>query len=148
RRGKLTRTVIVCRRSKPTRNNVRLTIWLDRLACRKLCQNRLAAPSVLVCRIRQTNTENGRKPIRCSATEGAPMVGAVDAAKQVLSADEAVLYGIFGIIGNSGYFPPREFLNEFLMVGSDPCDQDGRMGRWKPFALSPGEYDEVKAWWV
>ena len=76
------------------------------------------------------------------------MAGIVDAAKRVLTADEAVLYGIFGVIGVSGYFPPREFLNEFLMVGSDPCDQDRRMRGWQPFFLSPTEYDEVKAWWV
>jgi len=76
------------------------------------------------------------------------MAGTVDAAKRVLVADEAVLYGIFGVIGGSGYFPPRDFLNEFLMVGSDPCDQDGRMDGWRPFTLSPSEYDEVEAWWV
>ncbi len=76
------------------------------------------------------------------------MAGAVDAAKRVLAADEKMLYGIFGVIGGSGYFPPREFLNEFLMVGCDPCDQDARMDRWQPFALSPGDYDEVKTWWV
>jgi hypothetical protein len=76
------------------------------------------------------------------------MAGAVDAAKRVLTADEAVLYGIFGVIGGSGYFPPRQFLNEFLMAGCDPCDQDGRMGGWQPFTLSPGKYDDVKAWWM
>jgi len=75
------------------------------------------------------------------------MAGAVDTAKLILEADEAVLYGIFGV-GRSGYFPPREFLNEFLMVGHDPCDQDRRMEGWQPFALSPGEYDEIKVWWV
>ena len=52
------------------------------------------------------------------------MAGAVDAAKRVLAAGEAVLYGIFGVIGGSGYFPSLEFLNEFLMVGCDSCDQD------------------------
>src|SRR5262245_16266178 len=57
----------------------------------------------------------------------------LDVAKQVLTADEQVLYGIFGHIGTSGYFPPYEFLNEFLMVGCDPCDQDGRMANWQPF---------------
>ena len=39
------------------------------------------------------------------------MMGAVEGAKRVLKADEAVLYGIFGVIGASAYFPPREFLN-------------------------------------
>jgi hypothetical protein len=76
------------------------------------------------------------------------MAGEVQAAKAVLEADEAVLYGIFGVIGSSGYFPPRAFLNEFLMVGSDPCDQDERMDRWQPFMLAPSEYEEIKAWWV
>lgn len=76
------------------------------------------------------------------------MPGAIDDAKRVLAADENVLYGIFGLIAGSGYFPPREFLNEFLMVGSDPCDQDGRIRRWKPFELSSIDYDEVKAWWA
>ena len=76
------------------------------------------------------------------------MPGVIDVATRVLTADEAVMYGIFGVIRLSGYFPPREFLNEVFMVGYDPCDQDGRMDGWEPFALSPGEYDEVKAWWV
>jgi hypothetical protein len=76
------------------------------------------------------------------------MAGAVDTAKEVLEADTAVLYGIFGHIGGTGYFPPREFLNEFLMVGCDPCDQDRRMGHWRPFTLSPEQYDEIKIWWV
>jgi hypothetical protein len=72
----------------------------------------------------------------------------VEIAKQVLTANEAVLYGIFGVIGGSGRFPPRAFLNEFLAWGSDPCDQDGRMAPWKPFALSADEYRAVFAWWV
>lgn len=76
------------------------------------------------------------------------MVGAVESAKRVLAADEAVLYGIFGVIGSSGYFPPRNFLNEFLMQGHDPCDQDQRLSGWQPFALSPEEYQEVKTWWT
>jgi hypothetical protein len=76
------------------------------------------------------------------------MAGAVETAKRVLVADEAVRYGIFGMIGTSGFFPPRAFLNEFLMGGCDPCDQDGRMGHWQPFSVSPEEYQELKAWWV
>jgi hypothetical protein len=72
----------------------------------------------------------------------------LDTAKQVLAADEAVLYGIFGVIGSSGFFPPRGFLNEFLMRGHDPCDQDGRMAPWRPFAVSPEEYRDLKAWWA
>lgn len=76
------------------------------------------------------------------------MAGAVATAKRVLAADESVLYGIFGVIGRTGYFPPRQFLNEFLMIGNDPCDQDGRMDRWQPFTLSQDEYDQVKWWWA
>jgi hypothetical protein len=76
------------------------------------------------------------------------MAEAVDAAKRVLTSNEKVLYGIFGLIGGSGYFPPHEFLNEFLMLGSDPCDQDARMGHWQTFALSSDEYEEVKMWWI
>jgi hypothetical protein len=72
----------------------------------------------------------------------------VETAKRVLTANEAVLYGIFGQISAFPYFPPRPFLNEFLMGGSDPCDQDRRMGTWTPFALSSEEYREVKEWWA
>lgn len=70
------------------------------------------------------------------------------AAKQVLATNEKVRYGIFGQIGASGYFPPREFLNEFLMKGMDPCDQDGRMSPWRPFAVTPEEYRDLKEWWI
>lgn len=84
-----------------------------------------------------------------SRLEGSkPMQKTVKAAKRVLEANESVRYGIFGMIEDTGYFPPRAFLNEFLMVGDDPCDQDNLMGRWEPFSLSPEEYDDVKAWWV
>jgi hypothetical protein len=76
------------------------------------------------------------------------MSDSVKTAKWVLEADEVVLYGIFGIIGGSGYFPPREFINEFLMVGHDPCDQDGRMESWHPFILAPDEYDVITSWWA
>ena len=72
----------------------------------------------------------------------------VERAKDILLADSAVLYGIFGVIENSGHFPPDTFLNEFLMGGHDPCDQDYRMPSWKPFSLSHAEYAEVKDWWV
>ena len=76
------------------------------------------------------------------------MLGSLEAAKRVLTANEAVLYGIFGVIGGSGVFPPRAFLNEFLARGSDPCDQDGRMGGWEPFAVPPEEYPPLLAWWA
>ncbi|MBN0989928.1 hypothetical protein [Amphritea pacifica] len=71
----------------------------------------------------------------------------VELAKDVLTKNSNVLYGIFGVIASSGYFPPSPFLNEFLMVGYDPCDQDERMGRWRPFFLSDDEYDQVLGWW-
>lgn len=72
----------------------------------------------------------------------------VETAQRVLAANVAVQFGIFGIIDGSGYFPPREFLNEFLKAGSDPCDQDRQMGRWTSFELSPNEYNEVAEWWI
>lgn len=75
------------------------------------------------------------------------MPNSVDMAKRVLAADEAGLYGIFGIIGTSGYFPPRAFLNEFLERGYDPCDQDGRIDPWAPFTLTADEYVDVLSWW-
>ena len=68
-------------------------------------------------------------------------------AQRVLSDNAKVLYGIFGIISASGYFPPHSFLNEFLMGGSDPCDQDGRMENWRPFELSNREYLLILSWW-
>ena len=68
-------------------------------------------------------------------------------AKRVLSENTKVPYEIFGIIDTSGYFPPRLFLNEFLIGGSDPCDQDERMENWTPFALSEEEYSIILSWW-
>jgi hypothetical protein len=72
----------------------------------------------------------------------------VETAKKILTANTAVLYGVFGAIDSSGFFPPRKFLNEFLAQGSDPCDQDGRMGRWPSFSLSTEDYAEIKKWWL
>lgn len=72
----------------------------------------------------------------------------IDHAKRVLEDNTNVLYGIFGIISGSGYFPPLPFLNEFFLTGSDPCDQDGRMGSWRRFALTLSEYEVVKTWWI
>jgi len=69
-------------------------------------------------------------------------------AKKTISDNSKVLYGIFGVIESSGYFPPFEFLNEFLMQGEDPCDQDGRMKSWKPFLLDEAEYSLIKNWWL
>lgn len=45
----------------------------------------------------------------------------INYAKRVLDENTKVLYGIFGVISGSGYFPPLPFLNEFLMAGSDSC---------------------------
>ncbi|WP_082568754.1 hypothetical protein [Rhizobacter sp. Root1221] len=70
------------------------------------------------------------------------------AAKEVLAANEEVRYGIFGVVGGSKVFPPRTFLNEFFAGGNDPCDQDGRMGSWRPFSVTEHDYLEIKAWWV
>ncbi|URG53896.1 hypothetical protein IG605_006225 [Pectobacterium quasiaquaticum] len=71
----------------------------------------------------------------------------INNAKRILDENTKVLYGIFGVISSSGYFPPLPFLNEFFLVGSDPCDQDGRMGCWRPFTLILSEYEVVKEWW-
>jgi hypothetical protein len=65
-------------------------------------------------------------------------------AKNVLLENATVMYGVFGVIEESGYFPPREFLNEFFMSGHDPCDQDRRMKPWIPFAVSDEEYLAIK----
>jgi hypothetical protein len=75
------------------------------------------------------------------------MNNSVELAKRVLAENEMVPYGIFGVVGVSGVFPPMDFLNEFLALGRDPCDQDGRQKACTPFALSDQDYDEVKAWW-
>jgi hypothetical protein len=72
----------------------------------------------------------------------------VESAKNVLLNNETVRFGIFGIVATSGYFPPHQFLNEFLLEGADPCDQDQRMPPWKPFSLSADDYSIVKAWWA
>lgn len=76
------------------------------------------------------------------------MTESVDIAKYVLLENIKVKYGIFGFIKGSGYFPPLLFLNQFLMGGSDPCDQDGRMESWQPFSLSNEDYMKIKEWWV
>ena len=75
------------------------------------------------------------------------MTDNVALAKRVLADNTEVLYGIFGFIKTSGYFPPCPFLNEFLVAGSDPCDQDGRMESWEPFELSSVEYSLILEWW-
>jgi hypothetical protein len=54
----------------------------------------------------------------------------------------------FNFVGGTSYFPPRAFLNEFLLHGSDPLIQDRYLNEWKPFELSPEEYRDVLAWWV
>lgn len=71
----------------------------------------------------------------------------ISLAEKILFENTEVLYGIFGIINTSGYFPPYHFLNEFLLTGNDPCDQDGRMEGWIPFKLSYEEYLEVFSDW-
>lgn len=72
----------------------------------------------------------------------------IEVAKEVLLANSKVLYGIFSIIRQTDCFPPCAFLNEFFLVGNDPCDQDRRMNAWRPFELSKNEYLVVKSWWL
>lgn len=75
------------------------------------------------------------------------MPDSLEEAKRVLTANESVPYGIFGVVSSSDVFPPYEFLNEFFAQGSDPCDQDFRMGKWVPFRLTLEEYSAIKLWW-
>jgi hypothetical protein len=76
------------------------------------------------------------------------VMNATESARHVLAENAAVIHGIFGVIESSGVFPPREFLNAFLMLGYDPCDQDARMTPWRPFELTHQDYLDVKAWWL
>lgn len=69
-------------------------------------------------------------------------------ANAILLRDKHVMYGIFGLVAASGCFPPRPLLNEFLAQGCDPCDQDGRMESWPPFALSDAQYLLVSEQWI
>ena len=88
-----------------------------------------------------------RRITKTLSVKGVTVQDHVALAKRVLSENTKVLYGIFGIIEESGYFPSRPFLNEFLVGGNDPCDQDGRMESWNPFELSETEYSVVLSWW-
>jgi hypothetical protein len=76
------------------------------------------------------------------------MPDAIELAKIVLLENSKVLYGIFGVIKDTGYFPPQAFLNEFFSLGYDPCDQDQRMECWQPFLLTDDEYIVIKIWWA
>src|SRR5438034_11340182 len=75
------------------------------------------------------------------------MTNDIERAKAVLAENSTMPFGIFGVVAGSKRFPPRELLNEFLMGGSDPCDQDQRMVPWPPFMLSADEFAAVEAWW-
>lgn len=72
----------------------------------------------------------------------------VDRAIRILEDNTHVQYGVFGRVAESPWFPPARFLNQFLRVGFDPCDQDGRMAPWAPFVLTDAEYEDVKCWWL
>jgi hypothetical protein len=76
------------------------------------------------------------------------MKNSIENAKAILLENKKVKFGIFGIIESSGYFPPRIFLNQFLLEGNDPCDQDGRMDKWIPFELNIEEFEIIKDWWI
>ena len=67
---------------------------------------------------------------------------------ELLASNSAFPGGIFRAVSASPSFPPRSLLNEFLLSGQDACDQDERIDRWPPFALSEGEYAHVKLWWL
>lgn len=72
----------------------------------------------------------------------------LELAKHVIEGSVNVMFGTFGAIDSSAYFPPRTFLNEFLRSGSDPADQDGRMKDWIPFELNEENYERIKEWWI
>ena len=72
----------------------------------------------------------------------------VQIAKNILTNSTEIGWGTFCLVPNSGVFPPREFLNEFLRVGSDPAHQDRESPRWKPFELNVTEYNEILEWWI
>ena len=75
------------------------------------------------------------------------MSSATDLAKDILLESlNASSASTFKAVRRSERFPPRPLLNEFLMVGEDPCDPNHR--RWPPFALSDDEYAAVKGWWI
>jgi hypothetical protein len=90
----------------------------------------------------------GKLPETPPSQPNSDMPSSIATAKRVLRANEVGPFGIFGAIGLSGYFPPRQFLNEFLMKGFDSCDQDRQMSDWQPFAVTDEDYQEIKAWWV
>jgi hypothetical protein len=71
-----------------------------------------------------------------------------ESAKAVLTASTQAGYGYFNHIAGTDYFPPRSFLNEFLLIGHETWDQDRMHPEWTPFVLSPDDYADVKAWWV
>lgn len=72
----------------------------------------------------------------------------IERAKKLLTENTKILYGIFGVVECSPFFPPCDFLNEFFQKGSDPCDQDSRMGNWEPFELNTQEYEALASWWL
>lgn len=72
----------------------------------------------------------------------------IERAKNILSQNTMVLYGIFGIVDASDYFPTKNLLNQFFELGYDPCDQDGQMGTWDPFELTEKEFEIIVAWWL
>lgn len=77
-----------------------------------------------------------------------PVTSPVEKAKYIISANVTYSYGLFRHVCDSGLFPPHAMMNEFLMIGHFPEDQDGLTGKWRPFTLSTEEYDKVKEWWV
>lgn len=72
----------------------------------------------------------------------------IERAIKVLTENTKVLYGFFGVVEQSPFFPPCSFLNEFFQKGFDPCDQDSRMRNWEPFELNLQEYEAVASWWL
>lgn len=71
-----------------------------------------------------------------------------DLATTILEENTKILYGIFGVVIASGFFPTWHILNGFFSQGNDPCDQDGCMEAWRPFELDEEEYFVLLEWWL
>ncbi len=54
----------------------------------------------------------------------------------------------FKIIDGETYFPPLKVMNDFLIQGHDPADQDDLYPRWNPFEIDENTYRQLKLWWI
>lgn len=75
-------------------------------------------------------------------------MGTFEDTKRILTNSSDIGWGTFMLVPDSGCFPPRRFLNEFLRVGSDPAHQDRESPEWEPFELNETDYKRVLDWWI